>query len=50
MPVNILALPTPPPERLAALGVARISYGELIHAGVTKRSPSVCARSRRVEP
>ena len=37
VPVNILALPAAPaPERLAALGVARISYGELIHAGVTK--------------
>ena len=37
VPVNILALPdAPAPERLAALGVARISYGELIHAGVAK--------------
>jgi 2-methylisocitrate lyase-like PEP mutase family enzyme len=32
VPVNILALPSAPaPERLAALGVARISHGGLIH-------------------
>jgi 2-methylisocitrate lyase-like PEP mutase family enzyme len=37
VPVNILALPdAPAPERLAALGVARISYGELIHAGLMR--------------
>jgi 2-methylisocitrate lyase-like PEP mutase family enzyme len=31
-PVNILALPhAPSPDRLAELGVARISYGSLIH-------------------
>jgi 2-methylisocitrate lyase-like PEP mutase family enzyme len=37
VPVNILALPiAPPPERLAALGVARISHGGLIHEAITE--------------
>ena len=37
VPVNILALPSaPPPARLAELGVARISYGGLIHAALVR--------------
>ena len=45
VPVNILALPDRPrAERLAALGVARISYGELIHAGVDEVARRASAR------
>ena len=37
VPVNILALPSAPsPARLAELGVARISYGGLIHAALVR--------------
>ncbi|MEU4427146.1 isocitrate lyase/phosphoenolpyruvate mutase family protein [Actinoplanes sp. NPDC024001] len=47
-PVNVLRLPqTPPPAELAALGVARVSWGFLLHSGAMAHYTDQLAALRR---